>query len=192
MKNRSQKLNSSRVAGCSLTSCSLLFISPWDGGSLVDVVILFFIFGTAVGMVIIGPTVASQRLIDDVMMGEFDSDEQWNALRADQHYESHQIEMQKSRHAVWHRSEPARAENPTAAVIASSGTRKLNVRRSTRLLRLLGKLLLPRPKRFRVSWGGIISSTNSTISPPAYRESIGGWTGSCERGNHRSQWLARI
>jgi hypothetical protein len=33
MKNRSQELNSSRVAGCSLTSCSLLGFYWWKGGT---------------------------------------------------------------------------------------------------------------------------------------------------------------
>lgn len=151
------------------TPCSLLFISFGDDGSMMDIVKFCFVFGGTVGMVVIGPAVARQRVIDDLMMGEFDSDDLWNALRADQHRESQQIKMPKSRHAVLRRSEPALAESPTAAAIASSGTHKLNVRLSTRLLRLLGKLLLPRPKRFRVSWSGIISSTNDERVHPYQR-----------------------
>jgi hypothetical protein len=96
---------------------------------MMDIVNFCFVLGAAVGMVVISPSVASQRISDDLMMGEFDSDDQWNALRAD-------------------------------LQIASSGAHKSGVRLSTRLLRLLGKLLLPPPKKFRVSWSGIISSTN--------------------------------
>ena len=145
-----------------LTNCSLLFMPFGDSGSMMDIVKFCFVLGAAVGMVVISPSVASQRISDDLMMGEFDSDDQWNTLRADLHRESRQIKMPKSLHAVSRRFEPALAESPTADAIASSGTHKSGVRLSTRLLRLLGKLLLPPPKRFRVSWSGIISSTNAS------------------------------
>ena len=63
---------------------------------MMDIVKFCFVLGAAVGMVVISPSVASQRISDDLMMGEFDSDDQWNTLRADLHRESRQIKMPKS------------------------------------------------------------------------------------------------
>ena len=90
---------------------------------MIEVAFFCGALGCAIGSFMIAPAVVEQRLDDDIMAGEFDSDDQWNRA---------------------------------VASIASTGTHMSNAHLSTRLLRLLSKLLLPRSKRFRVSWCGDI------------------------------------
>jgi hypothetical protein len=128
---------------------------------VIELVFFCGTLGCAIGFFVIAPAIVQQRLEDDLMAGEFDSDGQWNALRVGQHRELQRTMNWKSHHAVWCRARLDPAGNRAVASIVSSGTHMSTAHLSTRLLRLLGSLLLPQSKRFRVSWRGDIFIPNT-------------------------------
>ena len=146
---------------------------------MIEFVLFCGMFGCAIGATIIAPAVVRQRLEDDIIAGEFDSRDQWHTSHAALHRESQQTRNSKSGLVAWRLAPLDHAENQAAASIASSGTHMSNVRLSTRLLRLLGSLLLPQSKRFRVSWCGDIfwHNVKGHATAPTQRGSMKGKEG---------------
>lgn len=139
---------------------------------MIELVFFCGTLGCAIGFFVIAPAIVQQRLDDDIMAGEFDLCGQWHTLRAAPHRESLCSMNWKSNHAAWRLVPLDRAESQSAASIVSSGTHMSTAHLSTRLLRLLSKLLLPRSQKFRVSWYGDIFIPNYERTHGARKENL--------------------
>ena len=124
------------------------------------VILSLFVIGLTVGAFIIGPMISDQALEDWIF---FERLHLRTSESSRQHSGSSPSLVQQSPFSALHQGELAPSGTLAADLEASVERYTSGGSRYTRLLRILGKLLLPRPKRFQVSWRGDIFWQNAEL-----------------------------